>query len=69
MRVKHVSITNRAGANDNTVINSRIWIAADIPEFDAWRCVPMAELPALVVPFKRDVYESVVAAFAPLIRG
>ena len=38
-------------------------------EFDAWRWVPLAELPALVVPFKRDVYESVVAAFAPLIRG
>lgn len=38
-------------------------------EFDAWRWVPMAELPALVVPFKRDVYDSVVAAFAPLIRG
>ena len=38
-------------------------------EFDAWRWVPMAELPALVVPFKREVYESVVAAFAPLIKG
>ena len=35
-------------------------------EFDAWRWVPMGELPALVVPFKRDVYEAVVTAFAPL---
>jgi putative (di)nucleoside polyphosphate hydrolase len=36
-------------------------------EFDAWRWVPVAELPDLVVPFKRDVYAAVVAAFAPLI--
>jgi putative (di)nucleoside polyphosphate hydrolase len=36
-------------------------------EFDAWRWVPVAELPALVVPFKREVYTAVVAAFAPLI--
>ncbi len=35
-------------------------------EFDAWRWVPMAELPGLVVPFKREVYEAVVAAFSPL---
>lgn len=37
-------------------------------EFDAWRWVPMAELPELVVPFKREVYTAVVAAFAPLVR-
>jgi putative (di)nucleoside polyphosphate hydrolase len=36
------------------------------PEFDAWRWVDMAELPALVVAFKRGVYEEVVAAFAHL---
>lgn len=36
-------------------------------EFDAWRWVPVTELPALVVPFKRGVYEAVVTAFAPLI--
>jgi len=36
-------------------------------EFDAWRWVPVAELPALVVPFKRGVYEAVVAAFAPIV--
>lgn len=38
-------------------------------EFDAWRWVPVAELPALVVPFKRDVYTAVVAAFTPLIEA
>ncbi|GFO83345.1 MAG: hypothetical protein A49_29720 [Methyloceanibacter sp.] len=35
-------------------------------EFDAWRWVPMADLPELVVPFKRDVYAAVVDAFAHL---
>lgn len=36
-------------------------------EFDAWRWVPVAELPDLVVPFKRDVYAAVVAEFAPIL--
>lgn len=35
-------------------------------EFDAWRWAPMAELPGLIVPFKRPVYEGVVAAFSGL---
>lgn len=35
-------------------------------EFDAWRWVPMAVLPELVVPFKREVYRAVVATFTPL---
>lgn len=36
------------------------------PEFDAWRWERIEELPALVIPFKRQVYEVVVATFAPL---
>lgn len=39
------------------------------PEFDAWRWVPLAETPGLVVPFKRPVYERVVEAFAELTTG
>jgi putative (di)nucleoside polyphosphate hydrolase len=35
-------------------------------EFDAWRWAGMDELPDLVVPFKRRVYEEVVAAFRHL---
>ena len=35
-------------------------------EFDAWAWTPMAELPALIVPFKRQAYEQVVAAFRHL---
>ena len=37
------------------------------PEFDAWRWQPLEALPALVVPFKREVYEGVVSAFAPFL--
>ena len=36
------------------------------PEFDAWAWKPMAELPDLIVPFKRRVYEEVIAEFAHL---
>ena len=33
-------------------------------EFDAWRWAEMAELPDLVVPFKRAVYQSLIEEFA-----
>ncbi len=36
------------------------------PEFESWRWTPMNELPELVIPFKRQVYEQVVASFAAL---
>jgi putative (di)nucleoside polyphosphate hydrolase len=36
-------------------------------EFEAWRWTAMTDLPDLVVPFKRGVYEQVVAAFAELL--
>jgi putative (di)nucleoside polyphosphate hydrolase len=36
-------------------------------EFDAWRWASVAELPGLVVPFKREVYARVIAEFAPLL--
>ena len=35
-------------------------------EFDRWEWKAMADLPDLVVPFKRKVYEEVVAAFRHL---
>ena len=38
------------------------------PEFDAWRWERLEALPDLVVPFKRAVYEKVVALFAPLAK-
>ncbi len=35
-------------------------------EFDAWAWKPMAELPELIVPFKRKAYEEVIGAFRHL---
>jgi len=44
---------------------SEIDLAADEHiEFDAWRWGRLDEAPELIVPFKRGVYEAVVAAFA-----
>jgi putative (di)nucleoside polyphosphate hydrolase len=37
------------------------------PEFIDWRWVEMKVLPDLVVPFKRPIYEQVVASFSRLI--
>ncbi|MGQ0559467.1 MAG: RNA pyrophosphohydrolase [Sphingosinicella sp.] len=34
------------------------------PEFRAWKWVEPAELPGLIVPFKRKLYENLVQAFA-----
>jgi putative (di)nucleoside polyphosphate hydrolase len=35
-------------------------------EFSAWKWTPMASLPDLIVPFKRRLYEELVAEFAHL---
>lgn len=44
--------------------DSDIDIATDHQEFKAWRWVTPAEAVALAVPFKRDIYAEVIAAFA-----
>lgn len=36
------------------------------PEFDRWKWVPMPELPDLIVPFKRTLYEMVIDEFRHL---
>ncbi len=36
------------------------------PEFNEWKWVNASELPALIVPFKREIYARVIAAFADL---
>lgn len=35
-------------------------------EFDAWKWAPMADLPDMIVAFKRDAYRQVVSAFSHL---
>ena len=39
-------------------------IATAHPEFSTWRWIDPADLPRLIVPFKRALYEDVLAAFA-----
>ena len=44
--------------------DSDIDIATKAPEFREWRWVEPAALPALIVPFKRDLYRRILAHFA-----
>lgn len=37
------------------------------PEFSRWKWAEPQDLPKLIVPFKRRIYEAVVAEFRPLI--
>ncbi len=41
-------------------------IATEKPEFRAWRWAELAELPDLIVPFKRRLYRDLVAEFGHL---
>lgn len=50
------------GSNDDINLN-----AHDPAEFGAFRWVAPQELPNLIVPFKRAIYEKLVAEFGPLI--
>lgn len=47
--------------------DSDIDIDAHDREFNAWQWVPARDLPTLIVPFKRPVYEAVLAEFADLV--
>jgi putative (di)nucleoside polyphosphate hydrolase len=40
-------------------------IATPHPEFRAWRWLDPKDLPAMIVPFKKKLYEDILAAFAP----
>jgi putative (di)nucleoside polyphosphate hydrolase len=44
--------------------DDEIDIATEHPEFSAWRWAALEELPSLIVPFKRPVYERVVGLFS-----
>ena len=48
-------------------VDSEINIEAHHPEFSRWKWAEAQELPKLIVPFKRRIYEGVVAEFGPLI--
>lgn len=44
--------------------DAHINIETKEPEFSAWKWMAPAELPDAIVPFKREVYARVLAAFA-----
>lgn len=46
--------------------DAEINIATKHPEFSHWKWVAPAELPGLIVPFKRDLYEAVLGEFSSL---
>lgn len=48
--------------------DSDINIETEHPEFHEWKWAELHELPALIVPFKRELYEKVVAEFAYLVK-
>jgi len=50
-----------------TGTDADIDIETEHPEFDAWKWAPLHDVPRLIVPFKRDIYEKVVAEFAPVV--
>jgi putative (di)nucleoside polyphosphate hydrolase len=49
-----------------TGVDSDINVATAHPEFNAWKWVPAADLTALIVPFKRQLYRDVLAEFGKL---
>ncbi len=48
--------------------DEQITIATEPAEFSSWRWIGAEEMLAAIVPFKRALYESVLAEFAPLLR-
>ena len=48
--------------------DEEIDLATEHPEFDAWRWAEPAEVTRLIVPFKRPIYEAVLAEFAGFLK-
>ncbi|MEN3975698.1 RNA pyrophosphohydrolase [Emcibacter sp. SYSU 3D8] len=39
------------------------------PEFRDWKWVPFEQVPDLIVPFKRDLYQELLATFGEVVKG
>ena len=46
--------------------DSDIDIAQEHPEFSEWQWVPVQQLPSLIVPFKKELYQQLVTEFGHL---
>ena len=49
--------------------DSDVNIATKHPEFREWKWVEPAQLPELIVPFKRDLYRRLLREFAEYLGG
>lgn len=47
-------------------VDSDINIHTEHPEFSEWKWIPMTQLPDVIVPFKRDLYQMLANEFAHL---
>jgi putative (di)nucleoside polyphosphate hydrolase len=45
--------------------DAQVNIATDHPEFSEWRWIAADDMLAAIVPFKREVYAKIIAAFRP----
>lgn len=52
-----------------TGTDADINLETEHPEFDRWRWMDLEEVPTLIIPFKRALYDQVVAEFLPLARS
>jgi putative (di)nucleoside polyphosphate hydrolase len=50
-----------------TGADSDIDLNRHVPEFDAWKWVAPETLPALIIPFKRPLYQAILDEFRPHI--
>lgn len=48
---------------------SEIDLNTSHPEFHCWKWTPLKELPEMIVPFKKSLYEQIVTEFSPVIYG
>lgn len=51
-----------------TGTDSDINLETEHPEFRTWRWMELAQVPALIIPFKRALYDQVAAEFLPLVK-
>lgn len=63
-QIQHWYLGRFLGSDSDINLN-----AHDPVEFHAYRWVKPDELPALIVPFKRAVYQTLVDEFGPLIKS
>ena len=49
------------------LLSALVVLEVEHQEFSEWRWLPVDQLVANIVPFKREVYEQVVAEFTPYL--